>query len=353
MRAAGYALMSVLLLFSALSPSARAAQKVILLTSVDGVAMAESTPSILFWLRSRYYSMNERLEGEVRRHYRGTGVEVEALHYVDSSVLYRVLHSPEYAAVYWVSHGANPKGNSTTQNGGLYDYQTFDVSPLLKEINPRLKLFALISCYSKTNLKQLQADSEGPVGGPDLTFLSFDGEVEEVAGLKAALAKGDPILARDTVSGSLGEYPEKQSGIFVGLTRACRKSGPALFVKANGRIVTVFSRCEAGESQSESGFIGLSADDLADLEHGTLDPSTLDVTISTGAQPVDRVMFAPEPYFGDIELSHPAVAGVHFRWTVLEQAPGIPAGVDRRVFVYQGDSPKTFNIGSFEAFGSQ
>ena len=353
MKAAAKTLVSAGLLLCALGSPARAAQKVILLTSVNGVAMAEATPSFLFWLRSRYYSMNERLENEVRGHFRGTGVEVEALHYADLSVLYRVLHSPDYAAVYWVSHGANPKGNAATQNGGLYDYQTFDVSPLLREINPNLRLLALVSCYSKTNLKHLQADSEGPAGSPGLTFLTFGGEVEEMAGLNAALAKGDGVLAQETGTGDRNDSPAKQPGIFVGLTRTCQKPGPSLFVNANGRILTVFPRCEAGESQSENGFIGLAPDDLADLEHGTFDPSTLDVTVSTGAQPVDRVMFAPKPYFGELELSHPEVEGVHFRWKALERAPGIPAGVDHRVFAYQGDAPRLFNVGNFEPFRLQ
>src|SRR4051812_10978235 len=52
-------------------------RKVILLTSVDGIAMAQATPGVLFWLRSYYRSLDDRMDQLVRDHFKGSSFEVE------------------------------------------------------------------------------------------------------------------------------------------------------------------------------------------------------------------------------------------------------------------------------------
>jgi|GEM_PF-3639797 len=334
------------------APAAHAATggKVILLTSIDGVEMARATPSYLFWARSKYYGLNAKLEKEFRDHFKSSGMEVEVFHYTDLSLLYQILHSPEYSAVYWVSHGADSPQDSIVGLGGIFDYQTFDMSPLLKEIHPNLKVLSIISCHSTKKLKHLVSQGELAQAHPGLNLLSYEAQVDASQGLNGALIKSDLLLAVAPHSHSGARCAERRSGVYVSVTRVCHQEGPALFLKSNDRIMAVLPSCRAGDTYPISGFVDLNSDDLADLEHGLLDPSVLDISINTGPQPVDRVMKSPEPYYGEISIRHPGPHEDQFSWKLLEKKNGENLGVNHRIFSYTGALPAAISVGIYRPF---
>lgn len=324
--------------------------RVILLTSVDGVEMARATPSFLFWLRKKYYGLNSKLERDFREHFKASGLEVEAYHYANLSLLYQILRSPEYVGVYWVSHGADAKGDSAVATGGIFDYQTYDISPLLKDVHPNLKLISIVSCHSAAILNGLKASGQLSENSPDLRFLSYDNTVDAEAGLLGALSQGDRYISVPRSEEQSARCSQTRTGIFVSVNRACKQSGPALFLKSNDRVFASFSECNAGQTQSVSGYLDVKPDDLSDLERGELDPSIFDVSVSTGAQPVDRVMMLPEPYFGDISVTQPGPNGGAFGWKLLESRPGQALGVNHQIFAYQGTSLVAAEVASYQPF---
>lgn len=314
--------------------------KVILLTSIDGLEMARATPSVLFWLRKKYYGLNAKLERDFREHFKSSGLQVEANHLADLSLLYQILHSPEYVGVYWVSHGADAKDDSAMATGGIFDYHTYDISHLLKDIHPNLKLLSIVSCHSAGILNELNLSGQLSENNPDLRILSYKNQVDAEEGLLGVLSQGDSYINSPRSETQASRCLQSRSGAFVTADRVCKKEGPALLLKSNERVFEVFPHCTAGQTQSIAGFLDLTADDLSDLERGQLDPSTLDISVSTGAQPVDRVMNRPEPYFGDISIKLPGAHEDESNWTLLEMSGGRTLGVNHRIYRYQGPFPR-------------
>jgi hypothetical protein len=313
--------------------------------------MGQATPKILFWLRSTYFGLNAKLEKDFRKHFEGTGYEVEAYHYADLSLLYQVLHSADYAGVYWVSHGADSRTDSPIASGGIFDYRTFDVSPLLKEIHPNLQVLSLISCHSKGTIDQLRKQRQLSITNPGLELLTYTDKIDAEEGLLGALTSGDTYLKAREADSPAGRCAEERRGFFVSVTRKCVRSGPSLFLRSNGNIFGVLPSCVAGETQPVSGYLELTPGDLDDLAQGAFDTGTLDITASSGAQPVDRVMTAPEPYFGEISIQHPGTHSGDFEWQTLQLSEGKALGVDRRIFAFQGAAaPQITSVSSYHPF---
>jgi hypothetical protein len=322
---------ALLLGLSVLAPSganaaggASAPQKVLLITSLDGMRMARALPWYLAFRRGYFRNYDLALERIFRDFFRARGFEAEVEHEADQSDLAAALRSPEYSAIYLVSHEA-VYGTPLTgvSGGGVYDYEGYEITPVLSEIHPQLKALALVGCVSEPLIQSLQASFGAAGTNPDLKLLGFSREVDAKKGLKQALRASLAHLLDPSVPSA--DCRLKQ-GYPIEFRRTCGATpGPAMRIVASGDVVAVFARCQAGEVQLAQGFVE---------SHGaTVTAGELKFEFTSGSN-----VYGARPELGKLEISRPGQAADE-GWTAFSKPDGTPFGTTTHVYLHSGTLP--------------
>jgi hypothetical protein len=310
---AGALLFFVGLSIGAASGRADSPKTVALLISLD---LKASVPEILWW---RYAHYEDGLEKEFRAHFKGKGYNLVVQHDADQFALWQTLHSSDTLAVFWVSHaGFADAGNPGTAGAAaIVDRSGFDVAPVFRARNPRLRFLGVVGCDSE---KVLDADGEGQ--GQGAVVFAFSSKTDAKKGLSKAMTASDATLATGAAPVPCSEW----GGVPVEVTRrnAGGSPAPAARIEWSGRALAVLPAQAAGESQTAVVLLPLTAavTTANDLKH----------VLTTG----DQFGKAPSPAtLGTLELSGWSGA----LWKVFAGPDGHPLGITQNLYHYEGALP--------------
>lgn len=313
-------------------------RKVLLVTSLDGARIAKQLPWELGFMRSYFRNYDYALEKNFRAFFRGRGIDVDVDHYADQADLAAYLHSPEYDGIYLVSHEAAM--NSSTPGmtgGGLFDYAGYEITPILSEIHPNIKVLALVGCISYPLTQKLDAQFKAAGSNPNLQLWGFKKEVDAKAGLKSVLNVSLPHLTQTSFKPAPCAV---QHGIPISFKRTCGAvAGPAVRAEANQRVIAVFSHCEAGEIQIENGFIE-STDTQA------LSAAQLKFQMTSGINAYVQLTGAE---LGTFEITRPGQESGE-SWILFTKPDGTPFGTTTHVYRHQGPLPEPWQAQDFSGF---
>lgn len=305
-----------------------AAKKVALLTSLDLEEItANHTPEQREEYRlacEGFSSYFEMLESDVRKAFPATEFEVEVSHGVDQHGLSRVLSSPLYSAVFWVSHAGFSRWRVPgVKNHGIFDRRGFDLSPVFQGVSPSLEFLGVISCKGKEVLDLLYEKH----GKPRARVHAFAVPVDVKKALLNSLEEAKTCLETEVSRDEDDALAILSSDwISVQVTRDCRVSRnedqrevffPAVRVmSSSGTLLGTFPTCRSGET-------------LTQEFHLSRAEKSWNVSISTG----ERFSDSPLEYdLGEFRIA-PIEEGA---WQVFRSPrTGRPQGIFSRVFVFQ------------------
>ncbi|MGK5082102.1 hypothetical protein WDW37_02265 [Bdellovibrionota bacterium FG-1] len=330
--------------------------KVALITSYDTAQLAAKLPGYLGFLRSSIAHSGMKTEMELEKTFRdqleNEGYEIEVYHQGNLAILSALLHSPDYAGIYWVSHGLQ-KGSADggLLQGGILDKDEFDISPLLSEIHPNLRVLGLITCYSSQAFKSRTLDQQLAKTNPHLMWLTFPREVDAVPGLKVTIQTSLSGLKRPPPVLSASEACPSRQGYYLGLTRTCHEDGPAIYLQGNGRLLATFTSCKKGQTQSISGHLDVTAQDLEDIRNKDFDPAIFDILVATGSKPISAIMLDKAPYLGEISIDPIRLGRDDLgTWRPLSLRKGDLVGVSQHIYTYVGQPPAPYRLTDYRPF---
>jgi hypothetical protein len=318
--------------------------RVALVTSLDNLAEAQKLPWYLGWARGAYLQYLEKTEADFRMAFKDSGYELEVIHYADQNSLYHVLHSPEYRAVYWVSHEAPVSDGAGVSSGGTFDADGFEFTQVLNQIHPNLKVLALIGCKSYPLVLRLNDARLARDERSGLKIYGFEEKVDGRRGLRGSVLATRPVLEMALHEAPSPACQQTSIGYQVRVERHCEIAGPSVRIILGGQVAGVLGRCEAGETQVEHLFAESKSPE------GQLTRSDLKLTLTSGSNAYRRV----DPReLGKLSISRYGQGAQGSDWTLFQLGGGEAIGVTSQVFRFSGDLPATNEARAFHKIRCQ
>jgi hypothetical protein len=299
--------------------------QVVLLVSLDPAFYPKGLAAILH----NYKKYPEKLESIFRGSFDDSVYDIQVIQNATADDLYRVLHSPTTAGVFWVSHEAPISWNVTPGvqiDPLLVDEHEADVKSIFRDINPNVRWVSIVACQSNlvVNWLKSQMQNDPIVSHSSAELQGFDTTIDAKKGLRQAIDQSQDVLSAPAPSAPC----LTERGVRITLTRtlsAANASGsvffPAMTIENNGEIVGTFpeANIDAGQVQTAQATV-------------YLDPSVLSITVNSGFDPgLVEVAFS----LGSFTVS---AASPLATWKVFAKPDGTPFGVTDEVLFFNGDA---------------
>ena len=255
----------------------------------------------------------------------------------DQNTLYRTLNDPEVVAVFWVSHGGFKGTKEIFSSGGIYSWQGFDLAPVFLGDYPQLKVLAVLSCMSTSNVSSHSEASSRLV-------ISYDTKITAETRLKDAIAKAKVHLKtiQSNEAPAPLPNPDLETSLLVKAVRYCSSSSssnnisgissvsdrqsiqyqyPAARIElSSGKVVATLPACEVNQVV-ETEFHLTSSEDI----------SKLIITLGKSYLPPELLQ---KFQIGEVSIKSVNLPSEQV-WCPFQQSNGKPFGITSRIYYPQ------------------
>lgn len=142
-------ILSIMFLSSMKLGAVYAADKIVLLTSLDP---DKNRPPLHF----KSWDINKKLEKRFRKYLKRLDVDLEPVvkHFSTPETLYSTLQDTEVKALIWVGHAGFHEGEGIAENKSVIDYKGRDLKNLFQAVGPHLRYLGLVGCRGEYFLEE-------------------------------------------------------------------------------------------------------------------------------------------------------------------------------------------------------